>query len=815
MDNNDVNNREGYLYLLGARGYSAYEVAVQNGFVGTEEEWLASLKGDKGDTGNIFDDLTPEQKAEIKGDTGKSAYEISVEHGFVGTEQDWVNSFLTPDGYVKKSEIIDELTSTDANKPLSAKQGKVLDEKIDATEASLAHDIHTIDYNMDFKLNSSDAENTYVPKTTFTSAIANLASEIEDVASGSPIPVSSVGEMSDTTKIYVNTSDGKWYYYDGDSWEIGGIYQATESSDTVNQLVSDHKRINPFFTFYQNVTWAYYNQTNRAFEPKTQHDRMTDKQVHYADEDLVLNVKTGYRFAVGYCNSLDASDFNTITNFITEAYTIPKGSYWFVVVAKLDNTAFDSLDEVLNVYENSFNYNNYYDLLKDQARWKTFFNTHESIHYYYPLFDHSYYDRTTSSWKTSNKRVGMQQIISFPRDILVTCNEGYQFAWTVWDDEDQMLYYINWTDTPTVLKANTRVTLGLKKADESNLEVAEIVNLFEKIPDSSDIIKIEEDKQLLLHNELLKEKWSTEINEIVKKVMKNRDNKTITISLITDTHHSSSYNAKNQIELLKIISEKVNSRAILHLGDVINGYQDSVDANKEYLIDFWNNQENTFLPVLYSIGHHEMYGVGREAEYGEDDTAIERKDVLGICGQSNKYINLVHSSDGAGWYYDIDNLRIISLDSVSNTAVGFSDEQYEFLQNALITNQKVIVVSHVTPRHTTNANNRQVVYGGRVQTAIDNSTCDVLAYLHGHNHADNIYKDIDIKYPYISFCCALPSKVSSDTFCTDGDPQAYNRTKGTYSEFCFDIINIHMDTGEIKMFRFGVGNDRTYTPNNG
>ena len=32
-------------------GYSAYEVAVQNGFVGTEEEWLASLKGETGNTG--------------------------------------------------------------------------------------------------------------------------------------------------------------------------------------------------------------------------------------------------------------------------------------------------------------------------------------------------------------------------------------------------------------------------------------------------------------------------------------------------------------------------------------------------------------------------------------------------------------------------------------------------------------------------------------------------------------------------------------------------------------------------------------------
>lgn len=32
-------------------GYSAYEIAVQNGFIGTEAEWLASLKGDTGAQG--------------------------------------------------------------------------------------------------------------------------------------------------------------------------------------------------------------------------------------------------------------------------------------------------------------------------------------------------------------------------------------------------------------------------------------------------------------------------------------------------------------------------------------------------------------------------------------------------------------------------------------------------------------------------------------------------------------------------------------------------------------------------------------------
>lgn len=49
-------------------GKSAYEVAVANGFEGTEDEWLASLKGekgDKGDKGENYVSLTDEDKAEI------------------------------------------------------------------------------------------------------------------------------------------------------------------------------------------------------------------------------------------------------------------------------------------------------------------------------------------------------------------------------------------------------------------------------------------------------------------------------------------------------------------------------------------------------------------------------------------------------------------------------------------------------------------------------------------------------------------------------------------------------------------------------
>ena len=41
--------------LRGARGYSAYEIAVQEGYVGTETEWLASLKGATGERGEKGD----------------------------------------------------------------------------------------------------------------------------------------------------------------------------------------------------------------------------------------------------------------------------------------------------------------------------------------------------------------------------------------------------------------------------------------------------------------------------------------------------------------------------------------------------------------------------------------------------------------------------------------------------------------------------------------------------------------------------------------------------------------------------------------
>ena len=66
----------------GSTGKSAYEIAVQYGFEGTEQEWLESLKGNDGKNG--VDGANGQDG--INGKDGLSAYEIAVQNGFIGTE---------------------------------------------------------------------------------------------------------------------------------------------------------------------------------------------------------------------------------------------------------------------------------------------------------------------------------------------------------------------------------------------------------------------------------------------------------------------------------------------------------------------------------------------------------------------------------------------------------------------------------------------------------------------------------------------------------------------------------------------------------
>ncbi|MBR2364288.1 MAG: hypothetical protein IKA79_03710 [Lentisphaeria bacterium] len=87
----------------GPAGKSAYELAVQEGFTGTQTEWLESLEGE-GKPGQSAYELAlaagyqgtiPQWLEELE---GKSAYEVAVGDGFNGTLSEWLTSLKGADG---------------------------------------------------------------------------------------------------------------------------------------------------------------------------------------------------------------------------------------------------------------------------------------------------------------------------------------------------------------------------------------------------------------------------------------------------------------------------------------------------------------------------------------------------------------------------------------------------------------------------------------------------------------------------------------------------------------------------------------------
>lgn len=62
-------------------GKSAYQIWLDAGNKGTEQDFLESLKGEKGDGGDTGQ----------PGPSGESAYEVAVDNGFKGTEKEWLD----------------------------------------------------------------------------------------------------------------------------------------------------------------------------------------------------------------------------------------------------------------------------------------------------------------------------------------------------------------------------------------------------------------------------------------------------------------------------------------------------------------------------------------------------------------------------------------------------------------------------------------------------------------------------------------------------------------------------------------------------
>lgn len=184
---NEISVPGGRAMYKGDTGASAYEIAVKNGFVGTEEEWLASLKGKDSDTSitaegietalgykPVNKDDIPTKPSDIGAEaSGTAESKVSGHNTDTASHNDIrlmleelrtsVLAFLDVDdaskdqlsellalidanadsiesitnGKVSKTDIVNDLLTNVANKPLSAAQGVALKALIDALQTKV------------------------------------------------------------------------------------------------------------------------------------------------------------------------------------------------------------------------------------------------------------------------------------------------------------------------------------------------------------------------------------------------------------------------------------------------------------------------------------------------------------------------------------------------------------------------------------------------------------------------------------------------------------------------------------------------------
>ena len=64
--------------------------------------------------------------------------------------------------------------------------------------------------------------------------VAVVQRAVAAVAGGTPTVVDAKADMTDTNKIYVLSTDGKWYYHDGTTWTAGGTYGGAVTDPTLS-----------------------------------------------------------------------------------------------------------------------------------------------------------------------------------------------------------------------------------------------------------------------------------------------------------------------------------------------------------------------------------------------------------------------------------------------------------------------------------------------------------------------------------------------------------------------------------------------------
>lgn len=305
--------------------------------------------------------------------------------------------------------------------------------------------------------------------------------------------------------------------------------------------------------------------------------------------------------------------------------------------------------------------------------------------------------------------------------------------------------------------------------------------------------------------------YDSELDTTITSALSKTTSRALMFGIVTDTHFDNkraSWYAQT-MENMERLNNALRFNGILHLGDIINGYDDADTAT--YQLCYAVGRLLKIAPghTYVTVGNHDNNnGAG-------SNERLSCNELYGIIDRYNEqYVNRSMASSSSlyenptsDFYVDYANFKIraIFFDSCYYSQ-GFSQDTIAWVSNAMSSapqDYHFVLFTHMSPEAELNAG-ISLTNASDFKAVLATYASRIYCYIHGHTHYD--YVGYPQGFAEIALCSAVPDQPSSSVPTGGVQP---TRTIGTVTQDCISVIIILPAENKVELVRFGAGSDNT------
>ena len=292
--------------------------------------------------------------------------------------------------------------------------------------------------------------------------------------------------------------------------------------------------------------------------------------------------------------------------------------------------------------------------------------------------------------------------------------------------------------------------------------------------------------------------FQDECKRVSDKVNSYSGNDNLKILLLSDSHYVVNGTWEDTAHNIDRVMQNTNIDMLVHLGDLTDGMT-PLSVTKEYSLKIMDCLGGFGKPFYVCLGNHDSnYFKGNPELITEEECAE-------FYLKNNKAYYYVDNDE-----YKLRMYFLYSFDQTQEIRYGFPKEEVDWLSDTLPgtpSGYKIIVFSHVPPLPQIHFWSDAIRNGDELIAVLEDyhtshNNC-VMAYVHGHNHADQVYTGK--MFPIIGVGCNkledFKDKKPDGSFTPD-------RKRNTVSQDLWDVMIVSAKENKIDFIRFGAGENR-------